>query len=94
MEITRGNELIDKRGNRFTPPGWQSAANQIEREKVKATEDAKSISAEEAKQRDFRETAPALLARFERVQSILQQLQTNPLSNIETFHNLVNIYVA
>jgi hypothetical protein len=84
IEITKGNELIDKQGNRFTPPGWQSAANQIEREKVKATEDAKSISTEETKQREFRETAPALLARFERVQGILERLQTDPLLNIKT----------
>jgi hypothetical protein len=84
MEITKGNELIDKQGNRFTPPGWQAAANQIEREKFKATEDAKSISTEETKQREFRETAPALLARFERVQGILEKLQTDPLLNIKT----------
>jgi hypothetical protein len=83
-EITKGDELIDKQGNRFTPPGWQAAANQIAREKIKSVEDAKSIAIEETAQRRLRTDAPSQLARFDRVQGLLEQFQTGPLANIKT----------
>jgi hypothetical protein len=84
QKITEGNELIDKQGNRFTPPGWQAAANQIAREKIKSVEDAKSIAIEETAQRKLRTDAPSQLARFDRVQGLLEQFQTGPLTNIKT----------